>query len=131
VIELTEHARVVDYEVLGSALAPLRSLGVRISVDDTGAGYASLAHIVQIAPEFVKLDRSIVMGVDEDPVRRSLVRALVGFAHELGAKVVGEGIEGSAELAALASLGVDFGQGFYLGRPSMLPVQPTRVVMAG
>jgi len=120
VIELTEHAPVVDYPVMRTAVGTLRQLGARLSVDDTGAGFASLTHIVHLAPELIKLDRWIVAGIDGDPVRRALVTALVGFAHELGAEVVGEGIETQAELDVLRHLGVDYGQGFLLARPAPL-----------
>lgn len=120
IIELTEHAPVHDYGSVQAVVASLRRLGTRLSVDDTGAGFASLTHIVKLAPEFIKLDRWIVAAVDADPVRRALVVALVGFAHELGARVVGEGIETAAELEALCDLGVDFAQGFHIARPGSL-----------
>ncbi len=120
IIELTEHAPVHDYGSVQSVLASLRRLGTRLSVDDTGAGFASLTHIVKLAPEFIKLDRWIVAAVDADPVRRALVVALVGFAHALGARVVGEGVETAAELEALCDLGVDFAQGYYIARPGPL-----------
>lgn len=119
-LELTEHAPVKDYTALADALAGLRGLGVRLSVDDTGAGFASLSHIVRLSPEIVKLDRWIIEGAAGDRVRRSLIAALVGFAHDLGAKVVGEGIETSEELRVLQELGVEYGQGFFLGRPGPL-----------
>ncbi len=120
VIELTEHAPVMDYTVIRAAVGTLRRLGARLSVDDTGAGFASLTHIVHLAPELIKLDRWIVAGVDADPVRRALVTALVGFAHELGAEVIGEGIETQGELDALRQLGVDYGEGYLLARPGPL-----------
>lgn len=122
-VELTEHAAVQDYKLLESAIATLREHGVLLAIDDTGAGFASLAHIVKLAPDLVKLDRWIVEGVAADPVRRALVHALVGFAHELGARVVGEGIETRAELEALRDLGVELGQGYVLGRPGELAGQ--------
>jgi len=120
VIELTEHAAVHDYGALQAAIAHLRRLGARLSIDDTGAGFASLTHIVQLGPDFVKLDRWMVAGVGTDPMRRAVVAALVAFAHELGAEVVGEGIETAAEMRTLQDLGVDYGQGFYLARPGPL-----------
>jgi EAL domain-containing protein (putative c-di-GMP-specific phosphodiesterase class I) len=122
-VELTEHAAVQDYKLLEGAIATLREHGVLLAIDDTGAGFASLAHIVKLAPDLVKLDRWIVEGVAADPVRRALVLALVGFAHELGARVVGEGIETRAELEALRDLGVELGQGYVLGRPGDLAGQ--------
>lgn len=117
VIELTEHIPVDDYPRIRATVDRLRLLGARLSVDDAGAGYASFSHIVQLAPELIKLDRSLIAGIDADLVRRALAGALVGFAHQAGAEVVAEGIETEAELAAVRALGIDYGQGFYLGRP--------------
>jgi EAL domain-containing protein (putative c-di-GMP-specific phosphodiesterase class I) len=87
-------------------------------VDDVGAGFSSLRHIVQTAPDVLKLDRSIVDGVAADPVLRTLVRALVEFAHGCEAKVVAEGIETAVDAAALHELEVDLGQGWHYGRPA-------------
>lgn len=120
VVELTEHAAVDDYPALRRVLAPLRRRGVRLAVDDTGAGFASLTHIANLRPDFVKLDRWIVCGVHRDPVRRSLAGSLVGFAHAIDAQVIAEGIQDAAELATLADVGADFGQGFHIARPSAL-----------
>ena len=120
ILELTEHAAVEDYVALQAALALLRHRGARLAVDDTGAGFASLTHIANLEPELIKLDRWIVTGVDADPIRQALTRSLVGFAHAIGAKVVGEGIETAEELQTLVGLGVDYGQGYYLARPSTL-----------
>ena len=122
VLELTEHVEVNDYPGLRRVLARLRDGGARLAIDDTGAGYSSFAHIVKLAPEFIKLDIELVRGVDLDPVRRSLVTAVVAFAAETGAKVVAEGIETAAELEVLRRLPVDHGQGYLLARP-MPPAQ--------
>ena len=116
-LELSEHDPVEDYEALEAVLQPLRDLGLRLAVDDVGAGFSSLRHIVQTSPDVLKLDRSIVDGVATDPVLRTLVRALVEFAHGCGAKVVAEGIETAQDAAALLELEVDLGQGWYYGRP--------------
>ena len=117
VIEITEHVQITDYGELHVALAPLREHGVRLAIDDTGAGYASFAHVLQLRPQIVKIDRSLIANVSLDAARRSLVTALVLLALELGASVTGEGVERPAELEALATLGVDQVQGFLLGRP--------------
>jgi PAS domain S-box-containing protein len=117
VIEITEHVQIADYQELHEALAPLREQGVRLAIDDTGAGYASFAHVLQLRPHIVKIDRSLIANVGQDAARRSLVTALVLLALDLGASVTGEGVERPAELDALASLGVDHVQGFLLGRP--------------
>ncbi len=118
VIELTEEVRVDDYRELRGRLAALRRDGVRLAIDDTGAGYASLSHVVKLAPELIKLDIELICGIDVDPIRRSLVGAVVTFAAETGSEVVAEGIETRAELETVRGLGVHFGQGYLLGRPA-------------
>lgn len=128
VIELTEHTRVDDYEGLIFALDRLRALGVRIAVDDTGAGYAGLQHLLQIRPNVLKLDTALTHGIDSDMVRQSLAAALVRFASETGATIIAEGIETAGELTTLQQLGIPWGQGFHLGRPAELPRRPTRLV---
>ena len=118
VIEITEHAAVADYAALNRAIDALREHRVRFAVDDTGAGYASFNHVLQIRPDVVKLDRGLITGVESDPARRSLVTALVLLALELGASVTGEGVETLGQLEALETLGVDHGQGYLLARPT-------------
>lgn len=120
VIEVTEHARVADYDALRAALAPLRAAGARLAVDDAGSGYASLQHIIQLQPDIIKLDIGLTRGLDADPARRALVAALGYFARETGAQIVAEGVETAAERAALEALGVTKGQGYLLGRPAPL-----------
>lgn len=123
VIEVTEHARVTDYSALCSALDSLRCHGVRFAVDDTGAGYASLNHVLQLRPDFIKLDRGLLTDLAGDPARRSLITALVLLALEIGATVTGEGVEEKHQVDALASLGVDYAQGYLLACPSTDPDQ--------
>jgi EAL domain-containing protein (putative c-di-GMP-specific phosphodiesterase class I) len=126
VVELTEHSTVEDYGPLLEAVAALRERGVRAAVDDAGAGFASLQHILRLGPDLIKLDLSLTRDIDADPVRRALASSLVTFAFEVGAQIVAEGIETPAEQHALSSLGVTMGQGFHLARPGPLPA-PTRV----
>lgn len=121
VIELTEHTNIDDYATVLRALQPLRDLGARLSVDDAGAGFASLRHILQLSPDFIKLDISICRDVHIDPARRALAAALVGFAGDTGSTLIAEGIETPEECRVLVELGVRFGQGFLLGRPGDLP----------
>jgi EAL domain-containing protein (putative c-di-GMP-specific phosphodiesterase class I) len=102
------------------ALRPLRQRGLRLAIDDTGAGYASMTHILKLEPDIIKLDCALTTGIDRDPVRRSLAAALTTFAREMGAVVVAEGIETEAELGTLRQLGVMFGQGFGIARPAPL-----------
>lgn len=117
VLELSEHEQVVDY---GALTASLKRLGPRISlaIDDAGAGFSSLRHILEMAPAWVKLDIGLVRGVDSDPARQALVAGLVHFALQARTALIAEGIETSAELEVLKSLGVEFGQGFLLARPA-------------
>ncbi len=128
VLELTEHTKVDDYEGLIAALDNLREMGVRIAVDDAGAGYSGLQHLLQIRPDVLKLDTTLTREIDRDRVRQALTAALVRFAHETGATIIAEGIESADELHSLQELGIPWGQGFHLGRPAELPRRPTRLV---
>lgn len=116
-LELSEHDPVEDYEALEIALAPLRGAGMRLAIDDVGAGFSSLRHIVVTQPDVIKLDRSIVLGVGADEVLSTLVGSLVQFGHGCGARVVAEGVETERDAEALLALGVDDGQGWHFGRP--------------
>jgi EAL domain-containing protein (putative c-di-GMP-specific phosphodiesterase class I) len=123
VVEVTEHVPVEDYGALNQALSPLRSLGVRLAIDDAGAGFASLRHILRLAPEFVKLDRTLIEGIESDRSHRALAAGLISFAEKIDATIIAEGIERSAQLKALRDLGVTYGQGFLLARPAPLPLR--------
>ena len=116
-LELSEHDQVHDYDALTAVLAPLRQQGMRLAIDDVGAGFSSLRHIVLTAPDVIKLDRSIVDGVSRDSVLATLVRSLVDFGRGCGARVVAEGIETVEDAETLLALGVDYGQGWHYGRP--------------
>jgi EAL domain-containing protein (putative c-di-GMP-specific phosphodiesterase class I) len=120
VIEITEHAQVDDYDALQQALAPLRDRGAKLAVDDVGAGFANLRHILRLAPDLVKLDLSLTQEISRDPAREALAASLVGFAEGVGASIVAEGISNDEDLTLLRSLGVDYGQGYHLARPSAL-----------
>jgi len=120
VIEITEHAPVEDYDVLCDALDHLRATGVRVAVDDAGAGFASLSHILRLMPDLIKLDVVLTRGIDADDTRRQLASAISSFASGIGAAIIAEGIETRAELASLRELGVPYGQGFLLARPAPL-----------
>jgi PAS domain S-box-containing protein len=131
VVELTEHAEIVDYGGLIETVDELRTHGVRMAVDDAGSGYASLAHVLRLRPDIVKLDLALVRDVDTDLVRQALARALVEFAANFGATIVAEGIETAAELRILARLGVACGQGYHLARPAPLPLPELPVLTHG
>jgi PAS domain S-box-containing protein len=121
VVEVTEHAAVDDYNALQRSVAQLRNRGVRLAIDDAGAGFASLKHIVRLVPEFIKLDNFLTRGIDSDPVKRALAAAMVSFAAEIGARLIAEGVETKGELRALAELGFEEAQGYYLGMPEKTP----------
>lgn len=123
-IELTEHEVVEDYEALVRGIAPLRAAGVLLAIDDAGAGFASLRHVIQLRPDAVKLDISLTQHLDDSPVRRALGAALVEFVHSTGALLIVEGIERDADLAIWSHLGADAAQGYLLGRPGPLPIRP-------
>ena len=98
VVEITEHAVVEDYHLLQDTVHDLRALGVQIAVDDAGAGISSLRHIVQLAPETIKVDISLTQGVGTSPLRRALARALIEFAQRTGAQLIVEGVEEVSDL---------------------------------
>jgi EAL domain-containing protein (putative c-di-GMP-specific phosphodiesterase class I)/CheY-like chemotaxis protein len=120
-LELTEHSPVDDYESLGRSLLHLRERGLRVAVDDAGAGFASLRHIVRLEPDLIKLDITLTRGVEFDEVRQALIGALTSFADQIGALVIAEGVESQGQLRVLRGAGVRFAQGFYLGRPGPVP----------
>lgn len=120
VVEVTEHAPVADYESLQRSLEGFRKLGGRLAVDDAGAGFASLRHILQLNPDVIKLDLSLTRQIDVHRRRRALAAALISFAREIGVVVIAEGIETAKELETLRELGVAYGQGYYLCRPTSL-----------
>jgi len=117
VLELSEHEQVHDYAALSAVLAPLRAQGMRLAIDDVGAGFSSLRHIVITSPDVIKMDRSIVSGLDTDPILARLAQSLVEFAHSFDICVIAEGVETEAEHQVLQQLGVDGGQGWLFGRP--------------
>lgn len=125
VVELTEHLHISDYDQLQRTLGRLRKLGLRVAVDDAGAGFASFRHIIQLAPDIIKLDRDLIHRCNVDTVRRTLASSLVTFAREIGASLVAEGVETIGELETLVSMGVESAQGYYLARPGPLASLPT------
>ena len=125
VVEITEHSQVADYDELRRAAS---SLGpqVQLAVDDAGAGYSSLRHILELRPQFAKLDLSLVQGMVGDPAREALVAGMQHFAERSGFRLIAEGVETAEELSRLRSLGVELGQGYFLGRPLPLATSPAR-----
>lgn len=117
ILEITERGRVASHEALRDALAPLRAAGVRIAVDDVGVGYSGLEQIIHLRPDIIKLDRQLIRGIDQDPVRRAMAQALGVFAREVGCRLLAEGIETQGELATLRQMPISRGQGYLLARP--------------
>lgn len=118
ILELTEHVEIPSERALERAVAHLRNRGVKLAIDDVGSGYAGLSQILRFRPDFLKLDMSLVSGLESDPAKRSLAMAMQHFAREIGARVIAEGIEREEEAYALRMLGIALGQGYHLGRPS-------------
>ena len=118
VIEVTEHSAVDSYAALHRELNPLRERGLRVAVDDAGAGYASLRHVLELRPDFIKVDRSLIDGISSDHARRVAVSGFLSLALDLGSTVVAEGVERAADLRAVRDLGLHAAQGYLLGRPT-------------
>lgn len=120
IIEITEHAHIDDYDAINNTLDKIRGMGVRLAIDDVGAGYAGLHHILRLAPDVFKLDFVLTRDVDTELPRQALASAATAFGQQIGAMIVAEGVETKAELKMLRSLGVRFAQGYLLGRPAPL-----------
>jgi diguanylate cyclase (GGDEF)-like protein len=118
IVEVTEEALVQSESQLQQTMRPLLARGAKLAVDDMGAGYSGLRQITTVHPSYLKLDRSLIAGIDEDDDRQALVGALVGYASHVGSLLVAEGIENASELGTLIELEVPLVQGFYLGRPA-------------
>jgi EAL domain-containing protein (putative c-di-GMP-specific phosphodiesterase class I) len=121
VVEVTEHVVVDDYRRLELAREQLREQGVQLAVDDTGAGFSSLRHVVRLAPDMIKIDRSLVHDMLKNPVREAMAGALVQFAKDTGTVLVAEGIEAQGDLVAWQKAGAHTAQGYLLARPGPLP----------
>lgn len=117
VLELTEAGAVLESDRLERLVHHYASQGFRIALDDVGAGYASLTALIRVRPHFLKLDKALVRGLAEDPLRAHLVRSLSDFGRRAGIQVIAEGIEDEADLSALIACGVGLGQGYLLARP--------------
>jgi diguanylate cyclase (GGDEF)-like protein len=118
IIELTEEGLASDMRSLRADMELLLSCGITLAVDDMGAGYSNLRQVVQLAPTMLKLDRTLVRGIDRDPSQRLLIDALTGYAQRTGAEIVAEGIETDSELEVIRALGISYGQGYLLAKPA-------------
>ncbi|NUP05061.1 MAG: EAL domain-containing protein [Polyangiaceae bacterium] len=128
-LEITESVPLSHHALVQGTLRELRNKGIGLVVDDLGAGYSNLRYIADLAPEIVKLDRGLIEKLHEDPRRLKLVTSIVRLCGDLGARVVAEGIETPAELAAVMDAGVHFVQGYLIARPALPP--PIPVAQAG
>jgi EAL domain-containing protein (putative c-di-GMP-specific phosphodiesterase class I) len=117
VLEITEKYAIENYTLFAEALEEFTKLGFQIAVDDVGAGYSGLEKIAHLNPRYLKLDRELIKDIDSSYIRREMARALKAFADKIGSTIIAEGIEREGELRALIDLGIDYGQGFLLGRP--------------
>ena len=122
VIEMTEQEEIADYLALNRSLLRYRADGLRVAVDDAGAGFASMRHIVSLQPDIIKLDASWVSDIEADPVRRAMVTALATFATSIDAVMVGEAVETQVQADVLRDIGVPWAQGYHFARPG--PLQP-------
>lgn len=121
VVEVTEHEIVREYDMLADAIGGLRQRGVRLAVDDAGAGFASFRHVLELSPEVIKLDTHLIRGIHADHNREALVRSLVSFAADVGATLVAEGIEAQDDLLTLRRARVPLGQGYLFAHPGPAP----------
>ena len=118
VFEVTESEAFPDLRLLRSILERYQQEGAQVALDDLGAGQTSLSYLAELQPDIVKLDRALISGLHENDRRVPLVTALIGYAHDLGIRVVAEGIETPGELTLMMTLGADYAQGYFLGRPA-------------
>lgn len=125
IVEVTEHAAIESYAELQAALAPFRARGLKLAIDDVGAGYSSFRHVLDLAPDRIKLDVSLTRHVDRDPGRQALASAIALYGRRMGCETVAEGVETEAELATLTAAGVTKVQGYLISRPLPLHVART------
>lgn len=119
--EITERTSIEDFRAFRQALEYYRQHGFKVAVDDAGSGYSSLQAIAELQPDYIKLDLSLIRDIDKNPTKRNLVETFLVFAEKTGSRIIAEGIENGEEMACLQEMGVPFGQGFFLARPSYPP----------
>jgi len=120
ILEVTEHSPILDYQAMRDALKPLRDRGVKLAIDDVGAGFSSFQHILELEADIIKLDISLTQNINKDRRKFLLAKALCGFAKAINCSIVAEGIETQEEITALRKLGVDNAQGYFIGRPAAI-----------
>jgi EAL domain-containing protein (putative c-di-GMP-specific phosphodiesterase class I) len=131
VLEITEKSAIENYALFAEALSDLTRLGFAIAVDDVGAGYSGLEKIAHLNPRYLKFDRELIRNIDSSYIRREMTRALKAFADSIGSTIIAEGIEREGELLTLLELGIEYGQGFLLGRPDARIASPAALLPPG
>ncbi len=127
VFEITERHSIRDFTLFHRTLEHYRSQGYLVAIDDAGTGYSGLSRMAALRPDFIKVDMSLIRGIESNPVQRALMETLVTFADRIGCRIVAEGIETATELSSLLSMGVHFGQGYFLARPAAPKPKPARL----
>jgi EAL domain-containing protein (putative c-di-GMP-specific phosphodiesterase class I) len=122
VFEVVESERIADSDALVRVLAHYREAGFRVALDDLGAGYSSLNLLAEVKPDFIKVDRKLLQGIEQDSFKAQVAAKLLELAHDLGVRSVAEGVETESQWQWARDHGADFAQGFYLARPAPLPV---------
>ncbi len=117
ILEVNDGWRIRDYDVVRAVLEDLRSLGIRTAVDDAGAGHSGLLVLAELQPDFVKIDKTLIRGVDSHPARETILEMFVVLADRLEVDLVAEGVEHANELAVISRMSIGFAQGFLIGRP--------------
>jgi len=120
VFEISEQESIENFSIFREVRDYYRKLGFEIALDDVGVGYSSLESVMELGPEYIKVDRAFVAGIDEDPARQELLRALQAVAEKINARIIGEGLDTLEELETLGRLGISFGQGWLFGKPHPL-----------
>lgn len=120
VFEISEQESIQSFDVFREFRDEYKNLGFQFALDDTGAGYASLQSVIELEPDFIKVDRALITGLDMDPARQALLQALQGVAGGIGARIIAEGLDTLEELETLDRLGIPFGQGWLFGKPTPL-----------
>lgn len=118
IFEITEKTAIKDYKSFKNVIDNYKGQGYKIAIDDVGAGYSGLTAITEIKPYYVKIDKSLIKNIDKDNFKRAIVKALVEFANNTNIKLIAEGIETIDELYTVIEIGIPFGQGFFLAKPS-------------
>jgi EAL domain-containing protein (putative c-di-GMP-specific phosphodiesterase class I) len=124
VLEITERVALEERSVYRKVLHDLKQAGFGIAIDDVGAGHSTLKRLVDVEPDYLKFDVSLVRDIDQNPIKRSLLETVVDLAARIGARVVAEGIEAESELATVRDMGVPLGQGRHLCPPQLVPAAP-------